>query len=118
MCRSQLLLNAIQVSKEYPTLEQIGNNLPRFFPEPGLLKPGRQGIFAINIVQWRWRNVSRVRPRSSGDRASASGAEGRRFESCRGHRYLCSSGTMSNADHSPLAIAHGPAQIMKALSAG
>src|SRR5690242_4940800 len=25
------------------------------------------------------------RPRSSGDRASASGAEGRRFESCRGH---------------------------------
>ena len=27
-----------------------------------------------------------VRPRSSGDRASASGAEGRRFESCRGHQ--------------------------------
>jgi len=26
------------------------------------------------------------RPRSSGDRASASGAEGRRFESCRGHQ--------------------------------
>src|SRR4029078_177716 len=26
-----------------------------------------------------------MRPRSSGDRASASGAEGRRFESCRGH---------------------------------
>ena len=26
-----------------------------------------------------------LRPRSSGDRASASGAEGRRFESCRGH---------------------------------
>ena len=25
-----------------------------------------------------------TRPRSSGDRASASGAEGRRFESCRG----------------------------------
>jgi Family of unknown function (DUF6088) len=29
-----------------------------------------------------------MRPRSSGDRASASGAEGRRFESCRGHRYF------------------------------
>lgn len=27
------------------------------------------------------------RPRSSGDRASASGAEGRRFESCRGHPF-------------------------------
>lgn len=26
-------------------------------------------------------------PRSSGDRASASGAEGRRFESCRGHQH-------------------------------
>jgi hypothetical protein len=36
-----------------------------------------------------------MRPRSSGDRASASGAEGRRFESCRGHhqkpRLTCSS---------------------------
>ena len=31
---------------------------------------------------------SRVRPRSSGDRASASGAEGRRFDSCRGHHVL------------------------------
>ena len=29
--------------------------------------------------------AQRMRPRSSGDRASASGAEGRRFESCRGH---------------------------------
>src|SRR6266498_5137962 len=27
-----------------------------------------------------------ARPRSSGDRATASGAVGRRFESCRGHR--------------------------------
>ena len=32
-----------------------------------------------------------MRPRSSGDRASASGAEGRRFESCRGHSHLTSS---------------------------
>src|ERR1700730_10682769 len=30
-----------------------------------------------------------MRPRSSGDRASASGAEGRRFESCRGHHPKC-----------------------------
>ncbi len=33
-------------------------------------------------------NMQSMRPRSSGDRASASGAEGRRFESCRGHHGL------------------------------
>ena len=35
----------------------------------------------------RWDRLCCVpSPRSSGDRASASGAEGRRFESCRGHQ--------------------------------
>ena len=39
-----------------------------------------------------------LRPRSSGDRASASGAEGRRFESCRGH----------NSDQRKRAFTHRP----------
>ena len=39
----------------------------------------------VRLSHAHWRSLVIVRPRSSGDRASASGAEGRRFESCRGH---------------------------------
>ena len=53
----------------------------------------------------------RVRPRSSGDRASASGAEGRRFESCRGHRIVCRSAMFLTDScirvHSPCIVGSG-----------